>query len=68
MEQNGIFEHVNDSIRKLASQGPANQTWEFICECHELGCHMFVSLTLNEFDARRGASPPQPILALRHDA
>jgi hypothetical protein len=30
MEQNGLFAQVNDSIRTLASQGSAAQTWEFI--------------------------------------
>src|ERR1700758_3520674 len=33
MENNGIFAQVNDSIRRSASDGPATQTWEFICEC-----------------------------------
>jgi hypothetical protein len=68
MGQQEIFKHVNDSIRKVASQGQASQTWEFICECHEIGCHTLVSLTLSEFDARRKASPPQPVLALEHHA
>ena len=66
MEKNGVFVHVNDSIRRLASDGPASQTWEFICECPELACHTLVSLTLTEFDERRAASPPLPILAAEH--
>jgi hypothetical protein len=66
VEHNGLFAHVNDSIRKLASPGPATQTWEFICECPEISCHVLVSLTLTEFDDRRSASPPCPILALEH--
>lgn len=66
MGQNGLFAHVNDSIRKLAGEGPDAQTWEFICECPDVGCHVMVSLTLTEFDKRRGASPPVPILALDH--
>lgn len=66
MEQNGLFAQVNDSIRKLASQGPGAQTWEFICECPEIKCHALVSLTLGEFDARRAAAPPVPILAAEH--
>jgi hypothetical protein len=68
MEQNGLFAQVNDSIRKLASHGPDIQTWEFICECPEIKCHELVSLTLNEFDARRTAAPPVPILAVEHGA
>jgi hypothetical protein len=66
MECNGVFAHVNDSIRGLASDDPATQTWEFICECPELTCHALVSLTLSEFDERRGATPPLPILAAEH--
>jgi hypothetical protein len=66
MEKDGVFVHVNDSIRKLASAGPVTQTWEFICECPELSCHTLVSLTLSEFDQHRAASPPQPILGSEH--
>jgi hypothetical protein len=66
MENNGVFAHVNDSIRTLAADGPASQTWEFICECPELGCHTLVSLTLSEFDERRAAMPSLPILATEH--
>jgi hypothetical protein len=66
MENNGVFAHVNDSIRALAADGPASQTWEFICECPKLGCHTLVSLTLSEFDERRVATPPLPILATEH--
>ena len=66
MEQNQLFPHVNDSIRSLASQGPETETWEFICECPDVRCHALVTLTLIEFDERRGASPPAPILAAEH--
>jgi len=62
----GLFVHVNDSIRKLASEGPASQTWDFICECSEVTCHALVQLTLVEFDDRRAASPPVPIVATAH--
>jgi hypothetical protein len=67
MERDGLFVHVNDSIRKLAGQGPGGQTWEFICECPEVTCHTLVSLTLIEFDTRRASSPPVPVLAAQHD-
>ena len=63
MDTNGAFGHVNDSIRKLAVDGSPNQTWEFMCQCPDVTCHTFVSLTLLEFDDRRAASPPEPILA-----
>jgi hypothetical protein len=67
MEQNGLFGHVNDSIRGLATDGPITETWEFICECQDVACHTMVSITLVEFDQRRAASPPVPILADHHD-
>lgn len=67
MERYGLFAHVNDSIRKLASDGLSTQTWEFICECPEVTCHSVVSLTLIEFDERRAASPRVPVLATEHD-
>jgi hypothetical protein len=66
MEQGELFPHVNDSIRKLASEGLATETWEFICECPDLRCHALISLTLLEFDRQRAASPPAPILATEH--
>jgi hypothetical protein len=65
MEQNGVFAHVNDSIRKVAG-GPATETWEFICECPDVGCHELVRLTLSEFDQHRAALPAAPILATEH--
>ena len=67
MEQSELFPHVNDSIRRLAPEGPETETWEFICECPDVTCHALVTLTLVEFDERREASPPAPILATQHD-
>ena len=67
MERPGLFAYVNDSIRELASDGPATQTWEFVCECPAVACTSLVSLTVNEFDERRAASPPIPVLATEHD-
>ena len=55
----GLFGQVNDSIRELATDGSAVETWEFICECPDVTCHSMVSLTLIEFDERRAASPPR---------
>jgi hypothetical protein len=66
MQEDGLFAHVNDSIRTLATDGTVTQTWEFICECPDLACHALVSLTLIEFDERRAAAPPVPILASSH--
>ena len=67
MDLDGLFGHVNDSIRGLATEGPLDETWEFICECPDVGCHTMVSVTLSEFDRRRAASPPLPITADHHD-
>jgi hypothetical protein len=58
-----LFGQVNDSIRRLATDGSPVETWEFICECPDVSCHAMVTLTLSEFDERRAASPPAPILA-----
>lgn len=66
MEQNGLFAHVNDSIRKVANEGPATDAWEFICECPDVTCHELVRLTLTEFDQHRATLPPAPILAAGH--
>jgi hypothetical protein len=66
MEQRELFPHVNNSIRRLASEGPPTETWEFICECPDVTCHALVALTLVEFDERREASPPARILATEH--
>ena len=66
IDADGLFGHVNDSIRGLASEGPIDELWQFICECSDLGCHALVSLTLADFDARRSSSPPSPILSLIH--
>jgi len=66
MDPDGLFGHVNDSIRGLATDDQANETWEFFCECPDLECHAFVSLTLVEFDERRASLPPLPILLTGH--
>jgi hypothetical protein len=66
VDRDGLFGHVNDSIRGLATETPATETWEFFFECPDLLCHALVSLTILEFDKRRGATPPVPILATGH--
>jgi hypothetical protein len=68
MDADGLFGQVNDSIRALASEGQTAEMWEFICECPDVECHTMVSLTLIEFDQRRAASPPRPILAEHESA
>lgn len=67
MKQETVFVKVNDSIRQLASERPATQIWDFICECPEVTCSASVSLTLTEFDERRATSPPVPVHAAEHD-
>ena len=69
MEPAALFTHVNDSIRTLATNnGLPTETWAFYCECPDVGCHALVSLSLVEFDRRRSASPPRPILAAHEPA
>ena len=68
MDGDGLFGHVNDSIRGLATETQVGETWEFFCECPDLTCHTLVKLTVLEFDKRRAASPPVPILATGHSA
>ena len=66
MEDSGLFAHVNNSIRSLATEAQVSDTWEFFCECPDLACHTLVSLTVVEFDERRTTLPPTPILATGH--
>ena len=66
MEEPGLFAQVNNSIRSLATEAQASDIWEFFCECPDLACHALVSLTVVEFDERRTALPPAPILATGH--
>lgn len=66
MDTYGLFGHVNDSIRSLAIEAPDSEKWEFFCECRDLECHRLVMLALTEFDERRAAMPPMPILST-HD-
>ena len=66
MDPDGLFGHVNDSIRGLATDDQADETWEFFCECPDLECHALVSLTLLEFDERRASLPRMPILLAGH--
>jgi hypothetical protein len=65
VEPDDLFAHVNDSIRNIAGDSAA-ETWEFLCECPDVNCHVLVSLTLGEFDARRSATPPMRVLAAEH--
>jgi hypothetical protein len=67
MESQRAFGHVNDSIRRLATEGPDTETWDFLCECPDVECHSLVSLTLVEFDEHRAGRPPVPILASHHE-
>jgi hypothetical protein len=56
------FRQVNDSIREVAPADTELDVFDFFCECEDAECHERVRLTLQEFDARRAASPPAPIL------
>lgn len=64
----GTLRQVNNTIRDLAGRTSSHDAWEFVCECDDLACFELVQLTLVEFDARRHAAPPRPVLAERHAA
>ena len=66
VDRDGLFGQVNDSIRGLATEASETDMWEFFCECPDLSCHTLVTLSLLEFDERRAALPPVPILAASH--
>jgi hypothetical protein len=66
MNPQAAFGQVNDSIREVAPADLETDVFEFFCECQNVQCHAKVLLTLQEFDARRAALPPVPILAA-HD-
>lgn len=67
MGQRTAFQYVNDSIRELAPAGLDTQTMAFFCECQDIECNASVPLTLLEFDARRAASPPVPIVTTHEE-
>jgi hypothetical protein len=67
MNAQAAFRQVNDSIRERAPGGLETDTFEFFCECPDIDCHARVSLTLQEFDARRAVTPPLSILAAHED-
>ena len=67
MNPQAAFREVNDSIREMATGDLATDVFEFLCECPDIECHKMVSLTLREFDERRAASSPVPILTVHED-
>ena len=68
MESQGAFHEVNDTIRRLAEVTSADEHWEFFCECDDLECQTRLTLTIEDFDRRRAADRPEPILAVHHAA
>jgi hypothetical protein len=48
-----MFREVNDRIREAAGRAGGVDAWEFICECDDLDCVQTVSLTIDDYDARR---------------
>jgi hypothetical protein len=68
MKQQRLFAHVNDSIREWPTKVRRPRLWGFVCVCEDVTCHSLVTLTRIEFDERREASPPVPVLAAEHAA
>jgi hypothetical protein len=55
---------VNDGAYELLTRDGDAVEGEFLCECPDLHCIEFVTLTTRQFVARRAAG--QPILATGH--
>jgi hypothetical protein len=53
-----IRRFVNDEVAQVASRldGNDGSSFEFVCECGELGCHAVVKMTLAQYrSAQRGS-------------
>ncbi len=59
-----VREHVNHRIYELSVEHPGPFPTEFLCECGEIDCPAFVTLSLAEYEELRSAS--RPILASGH--
>jgi hypothetical protein len=57
--------HVHEVARRFEGVGPAEDRWDFTCECGAPDCRLAVSLTLADYEALRGAG--RPVLAPGHD-
>lgn len=62
LELNG---RVHEAAQLFESAERERDLWDFTCECGARECRLSVSLTLAEYEARRGAE--QPILAAGHE-
>jgi len=56
-----MFREVNSRIREAAGRAGGEDPWDFICECDDLDCVETVSLTIDDYDARR-AGPASSIV------
>ena len=57
-----MFREVNDRIREAAGRVGGDDRWDFICECDDLDCAEMVTLSIDDYDARR-ARPGSRIVA-----
>jgi hypothetical protein len=58
-----LVREANDRIRELAGRFGGDEPASFVCECENPSCLETVALQLDEYDARRVASPAAPISA-----
>jgi len=61
-----VFRRVNDAIRELAERAQGDDAWSFYCECDDGECREVISLTVEQFDARRVDPAGSPLLAAVH--
>jgi hypothetical protein len=56
-----MFREVNARIREAAGRAGGEDPWDFICECDDLDCVGIVTLSIDDYDARR-ATPASRIV------
>lgn len=56
--------HVHEAARRFEGVEPGPDRWEFRCECSDTACRETVTMTLEEYEARRASG--QPLTAPGH--
>ena len=62
-----LFREINDYIAELSRSLPAEDEFEVLCECEQLGCVQTIALSKAEYEAAR-ASDLTFILIPGHEA
>jgi len=58
--------HVHEAARRFEGIEPAQDRWDFTCECGRRDCRETVSLTLADYESLRAAG--RPLLAPGHQS